>query len=360
MDLDKIGLFRDASLSNLEWLADEAATFDASTMKKPNNIKPDLDIQWGGMGDVGVIGENEVKRNLPPTMSGVEPVIRFCRACMLRGEMGAELGKHLRASFPKEDLVAALPKLKELLAFEGLIGTVVVDANGYKSCREALAASEKSPFSRHLSCVMNCKCGQHLVPSRETGFLAGEAADSTGNFADDFFADKTANQPFETPVCQSTMKPIIAGAAEIDETMKNKALTELMNTGKLTESEAEVIDKQDAKPWEKTAAAFKLASLKMRKEKNAQYLGKVDNSAFRLTPSNTEVIAQERRPMEPQAVNLTNSQTDVQVVASQKNAEIESPKGWNKFEGSEEIKLNEKTVKTAMEVEDRGEFQFDF
>jgi len=283
VDLNKTGMFRDASLANLSWLTD-AVTFDSDQMKDPTDkMISELGVEWGrAPGDIGEIENlNVVERNIPkdiPNDNGM--VVRFARERMLQGKMGAELGRMIREKFPRETIVASLPELKKALELEGILGTVVVDAQGFDSCEEAMKFASKSPFRKHQKYIINCNCGSthDISDGGGTDLFASLEGEASENAIDGFLSDGSVHKEERTAHCVKTMKPILAGMDDLPSQMVDSTLVELMNSSGITEEEAETIKKKKGKASKKIAFAFKLAASKVRMAKRMRYGDPVDNS----------------------------------------------------------------------------------
>lgn len=328
MDLQNKGLFRDASLANLTWLAD-GATFDAEQMEDPTDGMIDnLGVAWGeDPGYIGEIGSNVVERNVvghPDSNfeEDVDLVVRFAREKMLEGKMGAALGAALREKFPKKTILASARRLKKVLRGEGIVGTVVIDAEGFESCREALKFALKSPYRGFIRCVMNCKCGStHEVDAGGMDLFGDDLPETSGNVVDDFLADDQREASSRVSVCYETSMPVIAGMGDLSEESMDSTLIDLINMGHLSESEAKAIQekvKKDKKgknkPAKAMAAAFKIIAHKARVAKAASRSAKVDVDGHVIKRGGVIIDPAEDWSEEPLAVDERPAPPSVEVM----------------------------------------------
>lgn len=262
MDLNKMGLFRDASLSNLRWLED-AVTEDASKIKDPTDgEREELAVEWGTDADIGPF-EDKVNRNLPLDdryLGDAERVIRFARERLHMGIMGADLGRRMRAKFSAEDIRSAVPGLRKVLALEGLLGTVMINAEGFDSCEEAMRYASKSPFRRHIRFIANCRCGSHHDVPDDDGQYFDESPRTTGNAIDDVLAQRPGHTASTRRMCPRTMKQVIGGISDFSKEYMDGTLIDLLTLGDLTEEQAEEIQK-GTEPAKVLKKAFKLIAL---------------------------------------------------------------------------------------------------
>lgn len=284
MDLNLSGMFRDASVQNLGWLAEGLD----ETFEPQNNqgrMKSELQLQWG-------YGDIDPQYPTPPsaeesTMPNGQPVVRFARRLMLEGKMGPQVVRELRDKFPAASIKAAVPGLKKLAEQEGLLGCVLVDAQDFDSCKDAMKAASRSPFKRHLRYVTNCKCGRHVMPVEPSEHIV-EAA-SSGNGIDDFIGSSIAPPAAMREVCKSTHKEVWAGEGELPEEFVDNTLIDLTTTEKLSEPQQEQVKAKRKKKGnrEALALAFRLAA----KNRNAKpdYSGDVDTSEHVVEQADMEV-----------------------------------------------------------------------
>ena len=262
---------------------------DLTHVRKHNNIKPELEIQWGlGGPDVDVNEPaGKVTRTLPEEAEGdAGKIILFARDLMNKGTPSYKVIAALKkryGSVPKK----AEKGLTDLFRMDGVIGRFAVDARGYSSCKEALKAASQSPYKRFIKHVVGCECGSpHLVASRLSGSLV--LAKSSGNPMDDFLAsEKDAVTPMVAH-CRSTMLPIMAGEGDLDKSDLDSTLVEMMNVTGIPGSVVSKISAKKMSNTAKLASAFRWLDKKAYNDELAQYSQPIPESDVEMVPEMTD------------------------------------------------------------------------
>lgn len=290
----------DHSLIDHSWMQNSGLAreddpiLNVESMKNPNNIKPELEVEWGlGAGD-GDIGMDEpagvVTRNIPEENLGdASAVILFARDMMNRGYRGRQVAASLKKKYPPALLKKASTGLRNLFALEGIVGRVLVDARGYKSCQAAIKATANSPFKGFIKYVYGCNCGDpHVLPMNDGGIL-GSIQASSGNGMDDFLGSGATATSKMVAHCHSTMMPIIAARGDLDKSDLDGTMVELMN---LTPVPQGVISKIMAMPISnlaKARAAFRWLDKQVDAAEDRKYADAVDNSEFIVQQADNEI-----------------------------------------------------------------------
>jgi len=223
-DLEKLGMPKEASLTDLTWLEDGKGlkgepNFEPKYNGKNNNSKNDLQLEWGYgtiPPDLADPDAGEVDRHIPTGyLEGVSPVILFARDKMNRGYMGKTLISSIQDQFTPQEIKASSSELKSLLSLEGIIGCVAVDGRGYENCNEAIKVAKNSPYKRFIKYVIGCECGDHVMVASNKADM--KVADSSGDSLTDFFSNDEHYVSEEVPHCRSTMLPLMAsGGGDLD------------------------------------------------------------------------------------------------------------------------------------------------
>ena len=295
---------RDAAIVDHDWMAKgltepegpDGSLFDFDAIKNPNNIGPELEVQWGG-GD-GAIEFSEpagiVQRNLPDDAEDdANNVIIFARDQMNRGVMGRDLTNSIREKFSSEAIRKSSEGLREQFKLEGIVGCIAIDGRGYESCQEALKVAENSPNKRFIRYVIGCQCGdpQEIVADSQDG-LMDSIVKSTGNAADDFLANTQKHAVKLVSHCRSTMLPIMG--QDIDPSEVDSGLIDLVRVNDLPDGEVEKLEKDrhnDKYSSNKSVlqAAFRRAQALREASEEAPYVVPVDASDFRLHQADNEI-----------------------------------------------------------------------
>ena len=279
----------DHSLVDHTWLQD-GSVMDLSSLRNPNNVKPQVEVEWGLGGPDIDLNEpaGAVRRNIPEENLGdANAVILFARDMMNRGCRGRQVTAALRAKYPPALLVKASKGLRAMFQLEGIVGRIMVDARGYKDCRAALKRTANSPYKRFIKYVYGCHCGDpvHLHANDER--IVGSVEASSGNGFDDFLAAKEAAGSLVSH-CRSTLMPLMA-AGDLDKSMLDDTLVEMMN---LTPVPQGVVKKVWAMPISNLAkmrAAFRWLDCQVDAAEDAKYAGKVDSSEFQIRRADNEL-----------------------------------------------------------------------
>ena len=130
-------------LADHTWLSVDLSKYD--NYPSDNNsvrIAPKLSQMWNP--DLQQTGVNLVPNTLPPASImaptatvPVATVVREAKKAMMVGKVGHELAGHLRERFSSEDIKAAGEELKKLVAEQGLLGNVYIDASAFVSGNDA-------------------------------------------------------------------------------------------------------------------------------------------------------------------------------------------------------------------------------
>jgi hypothetical protein len=302
--MDLTDVLREASIIDHNWygqgmLKPGEPTFDPveKGVKKHNNTKPELEVEWGNAGPNIDIDEpaGVVPRNIPEeNLADASKVIMFARDQMNRGRMGKALVAALKAKFDQKTLKAASPELRKQLALEGIVGCIAVDGRGYRSCQEALKAASHSPYKRSIRYVVGCQCGDpHFIPSG-AGMSVGTIAHSTGNAVDDFLASDAPKKTALVSHCRSTMMPILSWRGDLDQSELDGTMIDIHNMTGLPEGQYKQIwqDRKNEKissNLEAVREVFRQANALKEKIESGRYAGTVDNSEFRVNRADNEI-----------------------------------------------------------------------
>jgi len=295
MSMDLTSIFKrdaaveDHSLVDHSWMSDNPI-LDIETMRNPNNIKPQVEIEWGlGGPDVDL---NEpagiVMRNLPEEgMGDADSVILFARDLMNRGLRGRQVAASLRGKYPPALIAKAQKGLRAMFALEGLVGRIMVDARGYKSCQEAMKAVSNSPYKRFVKYVYGCNCGDpHNLPMNDMGLFDNVQA-SSGNGFDDFLAGEKSTAKMASH-CRSTMMPILA-AGDLDKSMLDSTLIEMMNLTPVPQSVVNQVTAMSISNLGKVRSAFRWLDKQIDAAEDAKYAVSVDSSEFKILRADNEI-----------------------------------------------------------------------
>jgi hypothetical protein len=272
-------------------------TFDpvAEGIKKRNNIKPALAIEFGNAGPN--IDPNEpagvVQRNVPKdALSGTTGVIMFARDQMNRGKMGKSLVSALKNRFDAQTLAASADGLKQQLSLQGIVGCIAVDGRGYKSCKDAIRAASHSPYARHIKRVIGCCCGDaQMLPIAEGRFLTEQDLSAVGNPIDAFMQKDVVASTQLVAHCRSTLLPILAAIGDLDNNEMNSLIIDLGNLSGLPQTiSAQIKSGKFASNLSAIRAAFMWLDAQKTKAEDSKYAEKVDSAQFIVDNPGQEVV----------------------------------------------------------------------
>jgi hypothetical protein len=175
-----------------------------------------------------------------------------------------------------------------MFALEGLVGKIMVDARGYRNCQAAIKSATSSPYKRFVKYVYGCSCGDpHVIPIREGGGVMGNVVAGTGNATDDFFTS-SHSASVSVPHCRSTMMPILA-RGDLDPSLMDNTLVEMMNLTPLPESVADQIRAMNCSDMSKIRAAFRWLDKQADAAEDGKYAGRVDAGEYQLRRADNEI-----------------------------------------------------------------------
>lgn len=300
--MDLTDVMKEASIVDHDWqveglLQPGNLTFDpkAEGIKKRNNIKPELEVEWGNAGPNVDLNEpaGVVERNIPDNTGAiVNDVIIFARDQMNRGRMGKSLVSSLKAKFDSKTLRSAEKRLKNLFALEGIIGCIAVDGRGYSNCQEALKVASGSPYKRFIKYIIGCQCGDpHFIPVGE-GTALGPIVPSSGNPVDDFLASKSPRKMSMVSHCRSTMMPIMAW--DLDDSMADETMIDIQSMTDMPEDQYNglIAARKSGKISSNILMirkAFRTLSANKERLASKKYSDFVDNSEYIINPFDNEL-----------------------------------------------------------------------
>jgi hypothetical protein len=240
-------VLKEASVIDHSWWVDGILqpgkpTFDAESedIRKRNNVKPELEVEWGGAGPNVDLNEpaGVVERNIPEeNLEDVDSIIVFARDMMNRGMPGASIVRELKAKFDQTTLKKAQSGLRKQFALDGIVGCIAVDGRGYKDCHAALKAASCSPYKHHIKYVIGCHCGDPQLIPLNSSLGIGKVVKSSGNAVDDFLGSEAEHKTAMVSHCRSTMLPILSFRGDLDPSEMDQSLLDLMNMSGLPEAQ---------------------------------------------------------------------------------------------------------------------------
>jgi hypothetical protein len=287
----------DHSLVDHSWMKetglsrDDGAILNIESMRNPNNVKPQLEMEWGlGGPDINLDEPaGMVKRNIPEESLGdSDAVILFARDLMNRGFRGRQVVASLRAKYPHVLIAKAQKGLRAMFALEGLVGRIMVDARGYKNCQAALKAASSSPHKKFIKYVYGCTCGDpHVLPMNDRSVI-GNISASSGNGFDDFLAGENTTLKLVSH-CRSTMLPIMASQGDMDKSLLDDTFVEMMNLTPIPQGVINQVTAMSTSNLGKVRAAFRWLDKRIDATEDAKYAGGVNASEFEIRRADNEI-----------------------------------------------------------------------
>lgn len=269
----------------------EDAILNIESMRNPNNVKPQLEMEWGlGGPDINLDEPaGAVKRNIPTESLGdAGAVILFARDMMNRGYRGRQVTAALKKRFPPALLASASKGLRGMFTLEGIVGRIMVDARGYKNCQAAMKAASNSPFKHFIKYVYGCSCGDpHNLPMNDAGII-GDVGQTSGNGFDDFLAGEKSTSKMASH-CRSTMMPIMASKGDLDKSLLDSTMIEMMNLTPVPQAVVKQVWAMKTSNLARCRAAFRWLDKQVDEAEDARYTDKVDSGEFQIDQADNEV-----------------------------------------------------------------------
>ena len=354
MNLDDV--LKEASVIDHSWWVDGILqpgrpTFDAESegIRKRNNVKPELEIEWSGAGPNVDLNEpaGVVQRNIPEeNLEDADSIILFARDMMNRGMPGASIVRELKAKFDQTTLKKAQEGLRKQFALDGIVGCIAVDGRGYKNCQAALKVASLSPYKHHIKYVIGCRCGDPQLIPLNSGFDIGRVGNLTGNAVYDFLGSETGHKTAMVSHCRSTMLPILSFRGDLDPSEMDQSLLDLMNMSGLPEAQYQNLwdDRKNNKlssNLETIRAAFRWLNARKHKAGEKKYAQPIGPSEFQVGIADNPVEI-----LPPPMADIT----DLDATPGNVNLEVPSFESLDvemdlfkepEFEGTDEVTLND-------------------
>ncbi len=228
---------QDTTLLDLEWMAkglnfvEEDGTYDIEkNWSNPHDMKPDLRAQWGLSGKDNILYTDDV--NLPQSIvkkASKDEIMKDCitktaRSMMNGGRTKKEIVTAIASRLAsKEEIQRYASHIHASLEGYGATGRFMVDATGYKGCREAMVDAEKSKWKKNFGFIRNCNCHNKIRVASENTVTHG------GSFQS-LFEDGNVRVASATyDVCPVSGLRVFAGASDIDEQWAGDTGFDMMN-----------------------------------------------------------------------------------------------------------------------------------
>lgn len=308
MNLDSV-MEEPVGILDYDWMTQglgKPGGVDVSGIKNPNNIRPELEVQWGGgTGDIlndRPAGKVDRYFGNPPESAG-ESIVLFARDQMNRGRSASEIRRMVRGKYSSDVVAQVANELEEQLNLDGLVGCVALDARGYKSCKHAMRSASSNPRKRFISMVIGCGCGDAV----HTPVATSEMGDPDQVGIDGFIASSNNHRVATVSRCASTsLRRMVK--AELDDKWVSDTLIELRGTEGLPDSVAEKVAERKCSNVAKVMMAFRWLEKKGSQKPAKQ---RVVAEKVEIAPMEVEVAKEVRN--DPVPVNVGVHYPDVPV-----------------------------------------------
>lgn len=287
---------KDAALNDLSWMETDGLArrgepyLSLEGVKNPNNVKPQLEMEWGLGGPNVDLDEpaGVVQRNLPEDAEGdAGGAIVFARDMQNRGFRASQIIKALKVKYAVSTLKKAEAGLRDQFSMDGVVGRIAIDGRGYRNCQEALKAAANSPYKRFLKYVIGCECGDpHCIPVSDAPF---SQFDSSGNGIDDFFSASAEPKKAMVSHCRTSMLKILSSQGDLDQSELDSTMVEMMNTTGMPSGVAASVKSLTCSNLHKVRNAFRIMDIQKDRAESAKYAGKVETAEFKLKKADYEV-----------------------------------------------------------------------
>jgi len=202
---------------------------DESVLSAGEISSEDMSLDAGSLGgfEFGSGIEEIESSSEEPTVS----IVKFAHEQMLQGKMGSDLVRSIKSKYGSDTLATVKDQLSDLARYEGIVGTIVVDASEFSSCKEAMSHVKNSPYKGSLKFIRGCKCAHHEVADYDnTDYLNTNYEANFENAIDNYFDD--VNYEAKTVrICKSTGLRVFAGYGELDTEDLTDGFTKGINIG---------------------------------------------------------------------------------------------------------------------------------
>jgi hypothetical protein len=165
---------------------------------------------------------------------------------------------------------------------------------------------------------------------------------STGNAADDFFANDEKHSTSMVAHCRSTAMTMIEARGDIDESEMDKTMIDVMGMTKLSASDVKAIKAKETNNLKRVQAAFRRVNAVQEKMEAAKYQSKVNTADFVIDTEDRPVDLIEAKVATEQKVKLSRAKISIEEKKIEASMEIEGGTFIGKeFLGFDEIELND-------------------
>ncbi len=202
---------------------------DENTLQAGELSGEDMSLDAGSLGgfEFGSGIEERESSLEKPTIS----IVKFAHEQMLQGKMGSELVGSIKSKYGSDTLAAAKDQLAELSKCEGVVGTIVVDASEFSSCKEAVSHTKNSPYKGSLKFIRGCKCAHHEVADFDNSDYLNVNYEANFDSAIDNYFDDVNYEAKTVRICKSTGLRVFAGYGDLDSEDLADGFTEGINIG---------------------------------------------------------------------------------------------------------------------------------
>jgi hypothetical protein len=284
-------ILKEGSVVDHSWMEEGlvAPNFDPSGHNRNNDIKPELELEFG-LSDVAPLfdetNSGEVKRNIPEDALGdMGPVVIFARGMMNAGASAKTVDQAIRAKFAKVQISKEVKALLRMFKLDGVVGRFVLDGRVPGGCVAAVKQAANSPFKKFIRHVIGCQCGDpQMIHSNKVGM---KMVESSGNAMDDFFNDNQKHASVLVPHCRKVGLPLLASMDDLDEEWLSDTLIDI---GNIAGAEDVVKSAKVAgSPAVKAREVFRAIDRVAAEGEAKKYAGRVETSSFVVEMAENEV-----------------------------------------------------------------------
>jgi hypothetical protein len=307
---------QDTTLLDLEWqekgmnFIDDGGTYDIEkNWSNPHDMKPDLRAQWGKSGKDAIVYTEDV--NIPQSIAKKASkddlmgafITRTANCLMNAGRTKKEIITAIISRMADADIDRYKTKILASLQNYGSTGRFVVEASGYKNCREAMLDASKSKFKKHFGFIRNCSCKDKITVKNERFSSGGGTFDSL------FGSENVRVSSSSYQVCPVSGLRIFAGASDIDAKWAGDTGFDMMNAcGSDTEKGSKKIAAISDNPYDGLVALCIELDDAMAPNKNDFSLGQEEKQDLDLSNMPVEIMMDKTAP-ESMGVDLGGKAT---------------------------------------------------
>lgn len=164
---------------------------------------------------------DNAQNNIIEEQKSVPVILKYISQLQNQGYSCKYIYDRLLENFHSSEINKYIEDIRELFGMEGLIGTVVIDARNFDSCKEAYDCAKQSPYKSYIQGIIGCTCGKCNKIKVDSTY------ETVGN---DFFASEKVTDKYIS-LCNETNYRQLNSVDEIENNKFSNILKQLKIAG---------------------------------------------------------------------------------------------------------------------------------